>query len=234
MRRDGDLGPGARAILSTREPATRGRCRTSPAAPARAMRTPAETLGRLTEKFGEAIAAVINILDPGRDRDRRRCREHRSDLYDDRTREAIRRHLFNPDAAHRASAPDARRQRRRLRCSAAPAEPCHPEGARALEGRTASRRIARPRGHVHPERQRRDLLESDRGQNSLRCHHSRSLVAAAPRDDSVAMFCVRLRRARTAPARSVFRSSESRNRYCAVLDVVVSAFVRRYRNSCPS
>jgi fructokinase len=56
----------------------------------------AATLGRLTEKFGEAIAAVINIVDPdaivigggvgnvGR-------------LYEPATREAIRRHLFNPD-----------------------------------------------------------------------------------------------------------------------------------------
>lgn len=55
-----------------------------------------ETLGRLTAKFGEAIAAVINIIDPdaivigggvgniGR-------------LYDDVTRDAIRRHLFNPE-----------------------------------------------------------------------------------------------------------------------------------------
>ena len=53
------------------------------------------TLGRLRAKFGEAIAAVINILDPdaivigggvG----------NIADLYDDRTREEIRRHLFNP------------------------------------------------------------------------------------------------------------------------------------------
>jgi fructokinase len=55
-----------------------------------------KTLGRLTEKFGEAIAAVINILDPdaivigggvgniGR-------------LYEPETRDAIRRHLFNPE-----------------------------------------------------------------------------------------------------------------------------------------
>jgi len=54
------------------------------------------TLRRLTDKFGEAIAAVINILDPdaivigggvgniGR-------------LYDPVTRDAIRRHLFNPE-----------------------------------------------------------------------------------------------------------------------------------------
>ena len=53
------------------------------------------TIDRLVSKFGEAIAAVINILDPdaivigggvgniGR-------------LYSDDTREAIRRHLFNP------------------------------------------------------------------------------------------------------------------------------------------
>ena len=56
----------------------------------------AETLGRLAEKFGEAIAAVINIIDPdaivigggvgnvGR-------------LYEPVTGDAIRRHLFNPD-----------------------------------------------------------------------------------------------------------------------------------------
>jgi N-acetylglucosamine kinase len=56
----------------------------------------AATLGRLTAKFGEAIAAVINILDPdaivigggvgniGR-------------LYESETREAIRRHLFNAE-----------------------------------------------------------------------------------------------------------------------------------------
>jgi fructokinase len=53
------------------------------------------TLGRLTEKFGEAIAAVINIVDPdaivigggvG----------NIADLYGDRARAAIRRHLFNP------------------------------------------------------------------------------------------------------------------------------------------
>jgi predicted NBD/HSP70 family sugar kinase len=56
----------------------------------------AATLGRLTAKFGEAIAAVINILDPdaivigggvgniGR-------------LYESETREAIRRHLFNTE-----------------------------------------------------------------------------------------------------------------------------------------
>ena len=55
-----------------------------------------ETLGRLTEKFGEAIAAVINILDPDAivigggvgNIDR---------LYEPGAREAIRRHLFNPD-----------------------------------------------------------------------------------------------------------------------------------------
>jgi predicted NBD/HSP70 family sugar kinase len=54
------------------------------------------TLRRLTSKFGEAIAAVINILDPdaivvgggvG----------NISRLYDAVTREAIRRHLFNPE-----------------------------------------------------------------------------------------------------------------------------------------
>jgi fructokinase len=56
----------------------------------------AETLGRLTDAFGEAIAAVINILDPdaivigggvgnvGR-------------LYEPVTRDAIRRRLFNPE-----------------------------------------------------------------------------------------------------------------------------------------
>jgi fructokinase len=55
----------------------------------------AATLGRLRVKFGEAIAAVINILDPdaivigggvG----------NIADLYDYRMREEIRRHLFNP------------------------------------------------------------------------------------------------------------------------------------------
>jgi fructokinase len=53
------------------------------------------TLGRLRDKFGEAIAAVINILDPdavvvgggvG----------NIDALYDDDTRRAVRRHLFNP------------------------------------------------------------------------------------------------------------------------------------------
>ena len=54
------------------------------------------TLGRLTAKFGEAIAAVINILDPDAivigggvgNIDR---------LYLPETRTAIRRHLFNPE-----------------------------------------------------------------------------------------------------------------------------------------
>ena len=54
------------------------------------------TLGRLSSKFGEAIAALINILDPdaivigggvG----------NLDILYGDGTREAIRRHLFNPE-----------------------------------------------------------------------------------------------------------------------------------------
>lgn len=56
------------------------------------------TLGRLTAKFGEAIAAVINILDPDAivigggvgNVDR---------LYEPETRDAIRRHLFNPTLA---------------------------------------------------------------------------------------------------------------------------------------
>ena len=55
-----------------------------------------ETLGRLTDKFGEAIAVVINILDPdaiviggGVGNIER--------LYHQSTRDAIRRHLFNPD-----------------------------------------------------------------------------------------------------------------------------------------
>jgi len=54
------------------------------------------TLRRLTDKFGEAIAAVINILDPdaiviggGVGNIAR--------LYDPLTRAAIRRHLFNPE-----------------------------------------------------------------------------------------------------------------------------------------
>jgi len=56
----------------------------------------AETLGRLSSKFGEAIAAVINILDPdaivigggvG----------NLEILYGEETRGAIRRHLFNPE-----------------------------------------------------------------------------------------------------------------------------------------
>ena len=54
------------------------------------------TLGRLTAKFGEAIAAAINILDPDAivigggvgNIDR---------LYQTETRTAIRRHLFNPE-----------------------------------------------------------------------------------------------------------------------------------------
>lgn len=55
-----------------------------------------ETLGRLTDRFGEAIAAVINIVDPdaiviggGVGNIAR--------LYEAPTREAIRRHLFNPE-----------------------------------------------------------------------------------------------------------------------------------------
>jgi len=55
----------------------------------------AATLGRLTAKFGEAIAAVINIVDPDAivigggvgNIDR---------LYASETRDAVRRHLFNP------------------------------------------------------------------------------------------------------------------------------------------
>jgi predicted NBD/HSP70 family sugar kinase len=56
----------------------------------------AATLGRLRDKFGEAIAAVINILDPdavvigggvG----------NIGLLYAPETREAVRRHLFNPE-----------------------------------------------------------------------------------------------------------------------------------------
>jgi predicted NBD/HSP70 family sugar kinase len=55
-----------------------------------------ETLGRLADKFGEAIAAVINIIDPdaiviGGGVGNIDC------LYDDVTRDAIRRHLFNPE-----------------------------------------------------------------------------------------------------------------------------------------
>ena len=54
------------------------------------------TLRRLTDKFGEAIAAVINIVDPGAivigggvgNIER---------LYEPVTRDAIRRHLFNPE-----------------------------------------------------------------------------------------------------------------------------------------
>jgi predicted NBD/HSP70 family sugar kinase len=54
------------------------------------------TLGRLTAKFGEAIAAVINIVDPDAivigggvgNIDR---------LYEPASRDAIRRHLFNPE-----------------------------------------------------------------------------------------------------------------------------------------
>ncbi len=55
-----------------------------------------QTLERLREKFGEAIAAVINILDPdaivigggvG----------NLDLLYENATRSAIRRHLFNPE-----------------------------------------------------------------------------------------------------------------------------------------
>jgi len=54
------------------------------------------TLRRLTDKFGEAIAALINILDPdaiviggGVGNIAR--------LYEPVTRDSIRRHLFNPD-----------------------------------------------------------------------------------------------------------------------------------------
>lgn len=55
-----------------------------------------DTLGRLVAKFGEAIAAVVNILDPDAivigggvgNIDR---------LYGEETRAAIRRHLFNPE-----------------------------------------------------------------------------------------------------------------------------------------
>ena len=55
-----------------------------------------ETLGRLVAKFGEAIAAVVNILDPhaiviGGGVGNLDC------LYAPETRESIRRHLFNPD-----------------------------------------------------------------------------------------------------------------------------------------
>jgi predicted NBD/HSP70 family sugar kinase len=55
-----------------------------------------ETLERLSSKFGEAIAALINILDPdaivigggvG----------NLDILYGEGTREAVRRHLFNPE-----------------------------------------------------------------------------------------------------------------------------------------
>jgi predicted NBD/HSP70 family sugar kinase len=64
------------------------RARTDPAAEA--------TLGRLRAKFGEAIAAVINVVDPDAivigggvgNVDR---------LYEPATRDAIRRHLFNPE-----------------------------------------------------------------------------------------------------------------------------------------
>ena len=54
------------------------------------------TIARLVDKFGEAIAAVINILDPdaiviggGVGQTKR--------LYEPETRDAIRRHLFNPE-----------------------------------------------------------------------------------------------------------------------------------------
>ena len=65
-----------------------GRAATEPAAEA--------TLGRLSARFGEAIAAVINIVDPDAivigggvgNVDR---------LYHPDTRLAIRRHLFNPE-----------------------------------------------------------------------------------------------------------------------------------------
>ena len=55
-----------------------------------------DTLGRLVEKFGEALAAVLNILDPdaviigggvG----------NLDVLYGQATRDAVRRHLFNPE-----------------------------------------------------------------------------------------------------------------------------------------
>jgi predicted NBD/HSP70 family sugar kinase len=54
------------------------------------------TLARLREKFGQAIAAVINILDP----DAIVVGGGVGNLpvfYEDSTREAIRRHLFNPE-----------------------------------------------------------------------------------------------------------------------------------------
>ena len=62
------------------------------------------TLERLREKFGEALAAVLNILDPdavvigggvG----------NLDLLYEDATREAIRRYLFNPDIRTRILRP---------------------------------------------------------------------------------------------------------------------------------
>jgi N-acetylglucosamine kinase len=62
----------------------------------RGERAAVATLGRLRSKFGEAIAAVINILDPdavvvgggvG----------NIALLYDERTRAAILRHVFNPE-----------------------------------------------------------------------------------------------------------------------------------------
>jgi predicted NBD/HSP70 family sugar kinase len=55
-----------------------------------------QTLARLREKFGQAIAAVINILDP----DAIVVGGGVGNLpvfYEDSTREAIRRHLFNPE-----------------------------------------------------------------------------------------------------------------------------------------
>jgi fructokinase len=56
----------------------------------------AETVQRLSEKFGEAIAAVINILDP--DAIVPGGGVGNSDvLYDLQTRVAIQRHLFNPE-----------------------------------------------------------------------------------------------------------------------------------------
>ena len=54
------------------------------------------TLGRLTAKFGEAIAAVINIVDPGAIVIGGGV-GNIARLYDPETREAIRRHLFNPE-----------------------------------------------------------------------------------------------------------------------------------------
>jgi predicted NBD/HSP70 family sugar kinase len=71
------------------------------------------TIVRLRSRFGEAIAAVINILDPdaivigggvG----------NLDELYESATREAIRSHLFNPELRTELAAAGAGRQRRRL------------------------------------------------------------------------------------------------------------------------